>query len=93
MPNIAFSFFIFLSYFFYFFEESIFLTHNKYPQSTPLHMASQNGNLEMIDFLLQQGAHLLETDAEGDTAEKVAANQEIVDFLSGISFHFFPFPP
>jgi len=46
-------------------------------------MASQNGNLEMMDFLLQQGAVLLETDAERDTPEKVASNQEIADFLAG----------
>lgn len=64
----------------------LFLSYLTYPKSTPLHMASQNGNLEMLDFLLQKGANLLDTDAEGDTAEKVAANQEISDFLAGMLF-------
>lgn len=37
----------------------------------------------MIDFLLQQGAHLLATNSEGEIAAKVAANQETADFLAG----------
>lgn len=54
-----------------------------YPQSTPLHIASQNGNIAILDFLMQQGAQLLTPDTEGDTAEKVAANQETAEFLGG----------
>lgn len=45
----------------------------------------------MVDFLLQQGAILLSTNAEGETAEQVAANQEISDFLSGTFFSFLSF--
>eukprot|EP01112_Ceratiomyxa_fruticulosa_P016635 TRINITY_DN5061_c0_g1_i1.p1 TRINITY_DN5061_c0_g1~~TRINITY_DN5061_c0_g1_i1.p1 ORF type:complete len:556 (-),score=120.37 TRINITY_DN5061_c0_g1_i1:213-1880(-) len=52
-----------------------------YPQRTALHTASMNGDLPIVDFLLEHGALLNIKDQEGDLPVDVAANDETRDFL------------
>ncbi|XP_042874440.1 ankyrin-3-like isoform X2 [Penaeus japonicus] len=42
-------------------------------RETPLHIAASRGNLEVLEWLLQKGVPVNQKDAEGRTAEEVAA--------------------
>ncbi|GAM22416.1 hypothetical protein SAMD00019534_055910 [Acytostelium subglobosum LB1] len=54
-----------------------------FPQSTPLHVAAQQGDLDLVEYLLRHGALLSALDGEKRTPVQVAESDEIVDFLQG----------
>lgn len=44
-----------------------FVDSQRYPSSTLLHIAVQENNFEMVDFLIEHGALLLTKDDSGNT--------------------------
>lgn len=52
-----------------------------YDDDSMLHLASKQGNLEMVKYLLSQGADTSKTNIAGQTAQQVAANSQIEDTI------------
>ncbi|KAF2078606.1 hypothetical protein CYY_000106 [Polysphondylium violaceum] len=53
-----------------------------YPQSTPLHIVAQQGDLDMFDFLIKHGALLDSLDGEKQTVLQVTQNPDITDYIN-----------
>lgn len=55
-----------------------------YAGSTPLHMAVEFGNFEVVEYLLEQDANVCISDSEGSTAIHLAlelGETDIIDLL------------
>lgn len=51
---------------------------------TMLHLASKQGNLEMVQYLLSQGVDTSKKNYDGKTAQEVAANSQIAAVIASM---------
>jgi hypothetical protein len=59
------------------------LDHQARQRETALHVAASKGEVELVEFLIQQGANAQLKDEDGRTAEDVAVLEETKNLLSG----------